>query len=266
MRRFLLLLTISISAIAVVSAKDNVSDVQTKLKQGGFYFGEVNGTLNADLSAAITRYQIRNGLQITGNLNEETSKSLGVKSEVTASAPAPVPSGDTWRRLRKGDQSGAPGVASTKSGTSAAKTSPDSPTAALVPARRGDNSTFVLSRERLRDYVGAFVLAGLDPQVGAELEFFADRVHYYNDGIVDRPKIRADLQRYDARWPERRFWLAGDLKVEPQADSSLQVTFPLRFDLRNGSAHSSGKVQKMLRVEVTGQDLQIVAVDERKAR
>jgi hypothetical protein len=27
--------------------------------------------------------------------------------------------------------------------------------------------------------VGAFVLAGLDPHVGAEADFFADRVRYY---------------------------------------------------------------------------------------
>ena len=32
------------------------------------------------------------------------------------------------------------------------------------------------STEQLRDYVGAFVLAGLDPKVGSETEFFADHV------------------------------------------------------------------------------------------
>ena len=33
-----------------------------------------------------------------------------------------------------------------------------------------------ISTDRLRDYVGAFVLAGLDPRVGAEADFFADQV------------------------------------------------------------------------------------------
>ena len=118
----------------------------------------------------------------------------------------------------------------------------------------------------MRDYVGAFVLAGLDPQVGAETEFFADRVQYYDEGAVGRENIRRDLQRYAARWPERRFWLAGDIKVEPQNANRVRVTFPLRYELRNGRKHSSGKIAKTIVLEPTGDDLQIVAVNERKAR
>ncbi|MGI8482186.1 MAG: peptidoglycan-binding domain-containing protein, partial [Chthoniobacterales bacterium] len=229
MNRFVLpLFAITCSLIASVSADDNVRAVQTKLKEDGFYFGEVDGALSSDFSAALTRYQIRNGLQITGQLDEGTSKALGVKAAVIKSEPAPK--SDAWRRLRKSDQqflsranekrdrsTPAPSTARIVPAPDnrPAKTS-DSPTAALVPARPGDSSTWVLSPERLRDYVGAFVLAGLDPQVGAELEFFADRVSYYNEGIVGREKIRRDLQRYDSRWPERRFWLVGDVKVEPQ--------------------------------------------------
>ena len=135
----------------------------------------------------------------------------------------------------------------------------------LVPASGGNGSTFALSPERLRDYIGAFVLAGIDPQIGAEREFFSERVRYYDDGVVSREKIGRDLEQYAARWPERRFWLAGEIKVEPQPDSLVRVTFPLRFELRNGSRHSSGKVEKTLLLEVTGDDLQIVAVNESKA-
>ena len=112
--------------------------------------------------------------------------------------------------------------------------------------------------------MGAFVLAGLDPRVGAELEFFGDQVAYYNQGTLSRDKIRADLQRYAQTWPERRFWLDGQVNVEPQADSRLRVTFPLRYQLRSGSKRSSGKVRKTMLVEVVGEDLQIVAVNERK--
>ncbi len=124
----------------------------------------------------------------------------------------------------------------------------------------------MLSPERLRDYVGAFVLAGLDRQIGSELEFFGDRVNYYDNGMVDREKIRRDLVSYAQRWPDRRFWLAGELKIDPQADSRLRVTFPPRFDLRNGEKHSTGKVIKTLLLEVTADDLEIVAVNEAKAR
>jgi peptidoglycan hydrolase-like protein with peptidoglycan-binding domain len=67
MNRFLLLAAlISVSLLSTASANDNVARVQTKLKDGGFYFGEIDGAFSSDLSAAMTRFQIRNGLQVSG--------------------------------------------------------------------------------------------------------------------------------------------------------------------------------------------------------
>jgi peptidoglycan hydrolase-like protein with peptidoglycan-binding domain len=50
------------------------------LKDQGFYYGEINGETNANLTADIRRYQIRNGLQVSGELNTETLQSLGIGS------------------------------------------------------------------------------------------------------------------------------------------------------------------------------------------
>jgi hypothetical protein len=122
-----------------------------------------------------------------------------------------------------------------------------------------------MSTERLRDYVGAFVLAGLDPHVGSETDFFASRVQYYDEGVIGREKIRKDLQRYAARWPERRFWLDGDITAERQNGNRVRVTFPLRYELRKGGKHSSGKINKTLVLEAASDDLQIVSVNERKS-
>jgi len=265
-KRFLfVLLAFGACSITVIFAADeNVRAAQTRLKESGFYFGELNGVYDGDTSAAVSRYQIRNGLPITGQLNAETSKALGLR--VSAAKPA-QPDSESWRRLRKTDQQFLEQLDSRtpekrQPVTAAPKTQPPAPSA-TEDSRY--SSVLVLSRERLRDYVGAFILAGLDPTIGAELEFFADRVTYFNEGIVDREKIRGDLARYNQRWPERRFWLAGEVEVEPQADSRIRVAFPLRYQLRNGRKRSSGRIQKTLLLEVRGEDLQIVAVNERKA-
>src|SRR5215210_4524978 len=71
------------------------ASIQQTLKDQGFYYGEITGQKDADTTAAIRRYQIRNGLQITGELNAETQKSLGVQGKapvapVPAVSPAPV--------------------------------------------------------------------------------------------------------------------------------------------------------------------------------
>jgi hypothetical protein len=82
---------------------------------------------------------------------------------------------------------------------------------------------------------------------------------------MDREKIREDLKRYDERWPERHFWVAGKINIEPQSENRVRVTFPLGFKLRNGNKTSTGKISKTLVLESAGDDLQIVAVNERKA-
>jgi hypothetical protein len=144
---------------------------------------------------------------------------------------------------------------------------PENATVAQASAATSNSSAPIsISTDRLRDYVGAFVLAGLDPRVGAEADFFADRVGYYDQGIISREQIREDLKQYTARWPERRFWFAGDMTVEPQEGHRLRVTFPLRYDLHNGAKHSSGKVDKTLVLEVVGEDLQIVGINETEAQ
>jgi peptidoglycan hydrolase-like protein with peptidoglycan-binding domain len=75
---------------SVALADSTTESAQQKLKDGGFYYGDINGKQDADTTAAIRRYQIRNGLQITGDLNAETLRSLGLNSK-PASTPAARP-------------------------------------------------------------------------------------------------------------------------------------------------------------------------------
>ena len=92
MRFVTLGMAIGIAFAGFVSAEENVAAgwadtnvrvVQEKLRDAGLYFGEIDGAYSSELAAALGRYQIRNGLPITGQLDEETSKALGAKPAVT---------------------------------------------------------------------------------------------------------------------------------------------------------------------------------------
>src|ERR1044072_7828107 len=74
---------IAVALTGSISADDNVREVQTKLRDGGFYSGEIDGAYSAQLAEALTRYQSRNGLPVTGQLDVETSNVLGAKPAVT---------------------------------------------------------------------------------------------------------------------------------------------------------------------------------------
>ena len=86
--------------LAPATADDQLRDVQAALKTQGFYYGEVTGKESAETDAATRRFQIRNGITVTGKLNAETLAALGfaVKKDAgtapptTTPAPAPPPS------------------------------------------------------------------------------------------------------------------------------------------------------------------------------
>ena len=80
---------VGICLISAISAFGDqaIADVQRALKEQGFYYGEITGQKDADTTAAIRRYQIRNGLEITGDLNDETLRSI--KSAVNKAPQTP---------------------------------------------------------------------------------------------------------------------------------------------------------------------------------
>ena len=69
--------------------------VQERLRQLGAYTGRVDGVWGPDSQAALDRFQQARGLQVTGQLNQATTSTLGLSpTELVAVAPGPVtPSG-----------------------------------------------------------------------------------------------------------------------------------------------------------------------------
>ena len=90
MKRLTFLLASAI-LISIAAANEQLRDVQTTLKSQGFYYGEADGKDNAETSAAIRRFQIRNGLAVTGKLTQETLGALGLGGRNTPpSEPKPA--------------------------------------------------------------------------------------------------------------------------------------------------------------------------------
>ena len=83
-----LLLVLALLMVSSLWADDLTRAVQQRLKDQGFYYGEVDGRGGDETSAAIRRYQIRYGLKVTGQLNDETLHALGMSRDSLA-RPAP---------------------------------------------------------------------------------------------------------------------------------------------------------------------------------
>jgi peptidoglycan hydrolase-like protein with peptidoglycan-binding domain len=89
MKRSLLCLVVTLCAVSLVHADQTIRSLQQTLKDQGFYYGTVTGEKSAETTAAIRRYQIRKGLKVTGEINEETSHSLNANSNSVAAVSRP---------------------------------------------------------------------------------------------------------------------------------------------------------------------------------
>jgi peptidoglycan hydrolase-like protein with peptidoglycan-binding domain len=85
MKRTLLSVLVVCGAVTLAHADPGIRSLQQTLKSQGFYYGAITGDKNAETTTAIRRYQIRKGLQVTGELNEETSRSINSSSKYVAS-------------------------------------------------------------------------------------------------------------------------------------------------------------------------------------
>jgi peptidoglycan hydrolase-like protein with peptidoglycan-binding domain len=96
-------------ALAQLALADStVQQAQEELKAQGYYFGQIDGDKNADTIAGIRRFQIRNGLQVTGELNEETLRALHADSSSSTAATTPTPQPQNLKGSENGTERIAP--------------------------------------------------------------------------------------------------------------------------------------------------------------
>ena len=91
MKNFLIVF-LAVTSLASARADQKIADAQQSLKDQGFYYGDVNGEKNTETSDAVRRYQIRNGLSVTGDLDDKTLEMIrktGAAEESATVAPAP---------------------------------------------------------------------------------------------------------------------------------------------------------------------------------
>lgn len=250
MKRFGLLSILVLCSILSLHADDQIAAVQEKLKSRGFYYGEVDGKNSNQTAAAITRFQVRNGFQVTGELNEETMRSLGLTLAQPREQDAEPNSGpkiEAWRALREQDRE------FLRQSTAA------------QPAEQTANESFDVSLvDQIRDFIAGFVVAGITPDVEPELQFYADKADYYDRGLVSKDFIKNDILRYNQKWPVRRSWLEGDVRLLDGTDADpIEVEFRINYVVQNQQKQSRGTAIKTLKLRKIQDGLEIVSVREK---
>ena len=99
MKRSLLCFVATLCTVSLLRADQAIRSLQQTLKDRGFYYGAVTGNKSAETTAAIRRYQIRNGLKVTGDINEETLRSVNSNAVASGSPPASKPASNQPRSV-----------------------------------------------------------------------------------------------------------------------------------------------------------------------
>jgi Putative peptidoglycan binding domain. len=129
MKRIVLHLVVAMSFAGTVRADQTIQSVQQALTDQGFYYGNVSGEKSAETTAAIRRYQIRNGLQVNGEINSETLRSLNVRSNSASSSRVTSTSAVTQPTSSRPDYNSRPALDSSSGSYSES-------------GRRGENQVF----------------------------------------------------------------------------------------------------------------------------
>ena len=67
-------------------SKDEIRTVQRKLKNWGYYSGEIDGIYGAATTAAVKYFQRKNGLKVDGIAGKQTLSAMGISSSSSSSS------------------------------------------------------------------------------------------------------------------------------------------------------------------------------------
>jgi peptidoglycan hydrolase-like protein with peptidoglycan-binding domain len=215
-RKLLVTILLIVTAWSGARADQAIESAQQKLKDQGFYYGEITGKKDTDTTAAIRRYQIRNGLQITGELNAETLRSLGLNSKAAANPPPPPPTRTPSQEPGFLEETPAPKVAPAPRPPAPQPNEADTaPEYAPTPRAPQFESTGLFDGTPYQSAPPA-----MQREVIINAQTVLLRLGYYREGVdgVYGPGLTFALRNYQARFGLRP---TGRLDVETLASLSL---------------------------------------------
>jgi peptidoglycan hydrolase-like protein with peptidoglycan-binding domain len=260
-------------------ADEITRQVQEELRKRHLYFGDVDGRFTPEVAAALRRYQERKGFPPSGTTDETTLRSLALlpppPADRTASQMPDVP-------VLRSDE----GVAATQrknvvtAGVASIGKDADTPPpivgsqAAAAPSVPASSpSPSVAQRPdaaAIRAFIERYLQAGQSNDPPAELRFYGDHVNYFDDGLVDQQFIEQDVRRYDRRWPDRQFALAGPVAIADAPDgdpAKIEVRFRYRFEVKGSRYSATGQADTdYVLAGSRPEDLRIVSLKEQRVR
>ena len=229
-----------------VQADEQTRQVQEELRKRHLFFSDIDGRASLEYAAALKSYQQRKGFAVTGTADDMTLYSLGIGE------PASPAEGGTEL----------PDVPVLRSDIAPRGRTPSS--APLAIAGKGGE----IPRAEMRQFIRRYLDACASPNPQDELGFYADRVDYFDHGMVDRSYVQNELAVYNQRWPSRKYSMGDSIRLG-RLRGGATARFRLAFQVANPDQRrrASGRADDTIAVvKRPDSNLQIVAIKETRVR
>jgi hypothetical protein len=245
-KSLILFLLFALAACSRAFADEETRQVQEELRKRHLFFRDIDGRPSPEYAMAIKRYQQRQGFAQTGYADEMTLYSLGIGE---AAPPAEGAHDLPDLPVLKSD---------------AALHEPP-PTRPPVPTKEQNASD--VAKAEIHNFLRRYFDACQSPNPDDELAFYAERVEYFDHGVVDKPYIRNELAVYDQRWPSRKYTLGDSLRVVRTGNNTI-AKVRVAFDVANPehSRKANGRTDETINLAKRGDSLEIVSIKEARVR
>jgi hypothetical protein len=124
-----------------------------------------------------------------------------------------------------------------------------------------------VAKAEIRNFLRRYFDACQSRNPDDELGFYADRVEYFDHGVVDKPYIRNELAVYDQRWPSRKYTLGDSLRVVRTGNNTI-AKVRVAFVVANAehSRNANGRTDETLNLAKRGDSLEVVSIKETRVR
>ena len=123
------------------------------------------------------------------------------------------------------------------------------------------NSAHAQFNERdIQRMVDEYLQRNMQSSVDYVTSLYADKVDFYNSGIVDKNYIIKDKKDYFFKWPERNITLTGDIDVITGSEKRTWLAkFNFHYQYKNPKKNLHGEAWCMLIFKAAGSSLFIIS-------
>jgi peptidoglycan hydrolase-like protein with peptidoglycan-binding domain len=259
MRIRITLVAFLIATAIQLFADEAVRRAQEELRKRNLYFGDINGQTNPELVEALKRYQSRKGFPATGDLNDETARSLKIQvaSNKGEQLPdLPVLKSDSARELAEPDR------AALQSQLEEEPTSSPTPSGAATETPTQSEES---RNEEISKFVQDYLRDAEGDDVDLQVSYYAFPVEYFDHGKASREFVTRDTRNYIKRWPERKYTLIGPVNsMSTKTPNVFQVEFTIAFRVAGGGRVAHGKTRNLWTIQSERNNFKILVINEQR--